>query len=258
MLVVMLVDAVIGRAISSIGGTTVATNRNDGGNNATDTGPERARSFKMEEIKPLSVVKTEVDAALKAKQPVAGMKFINEKGSVGTILPELSLRQKLQASMTCVEGGPDHIRERSDWHQCYLSPEKAKNKPRKTGGPNTGKSMRTEAGVLLRFEDILEGDTDEVKALKEQNNIAFGEAKAARDAMEASEKQNKLAARQAKQESDRAARKVLQDAEKAKKLAEGAKTIAEYAASVNAKISAKAPQVAAEPEFEIDAEPVSA
>ncbi len=212
----------------------------------------------MSEIKSLNVVKTEVDAALKAKQPVAGMKFVNEKGSVGTILPDLSLRGKLQASMTCVEGGPDHIRERSDWHQCYLSPEKAKNKPRKTGGPNTGKSMRTDEGTLLRFQDILETDSDEVKALKEQNNVAFGEAKAARDAMEAVEKQNKTAQRQAKAEADRVARKALKDAEQAKKLAEGAKTIAEYAASVNAKISAKAPQVAAEPEFDIDAEPVSA
>ncbi len=46
MLVVMLVDEVMGRAIVSVGGTIIATNRNDGGNNATDTGPERAGASK--------------------------------------------------------------------------------------------------------------------------------------------------------------------------------------------------------------------
>lgn len=206
------------------------------------------------DIKSLNEVKVEVDAKLKAKESVAGMQFVNAKGSVGTILPELSGRGKLQASMTCIEGGPDHIRERSDWHQCYLSPEKAKSKPRKTGGPNTGKTMRTEAGVLLRFEEFAEGDTEEMRSLKEANNLAFNDAKAAREAADIADKQNKLAARQVKQEEAREARKLIKLAEQKQKMIEGAKKIQEYAASLGAAVSPNAPQA----EEVVDGEPVSA
>lgn len=200
----------------------------------------------MNEVKSLAEVKVIIDARLKAKEPVAGLQFVNEKGSIGTILEALSARGKLQASMTCVEGGPDHIRERSDWHQCYLSPEKAKSKPRKTGGPLTGKSMRTEDGTLLRFLEAAEGDTQEMKELKEQNNVAFEAAKAARAAAEDVEKGNRLAARQAKQEEARAARLAVKQAEAALKLKNGAATIAEYAASIGARVSPKAVQVEVE------------
>ena len=200
----------------------------------------------MDTIESVEVVKAAVDVRLKNKESVAGMQFVNAKGSVGTILAELSGRGKLQASMTCIEGGPDHIRERSDWHQCYLSPEKAKNKPRKTGGPLTGKSMRTEDGTLLRFLEPAEGDTEEMLALKEQNNTAFEAAKAARAAAEGVEKANKLAARQAKQEEARAARLAAKQAEAAQKLKDGAATIAEYAASIGARVSPKALQVETE------------
>ena len=72
-----------------------------------------------------------VDSKLKAGEPVEGMTFINKKGSVGTILPGLSVKGKLLASMTCVLGGPNHVRERSDWFQCSVSPEKAKTTSKK-------------------------------------------------------------------------------------------------------------------------------
>lgn len=195
------------------------------------------------DVQSLDVVKQLVDQKLKLKESVAGMMFVNAKGSIGTILAELSPRGKLQASMTCVEGGPDHIRERSDWHQCYLSPEKAKNKPRKTGGPNTGKSLRTNDGTLLHFQDILETDGDDVKALKEQNNIAFNQAKAAREALIAKEKADKAAARTAKQEADKAARAEVKRQENAAKLAQSAKVLQDYAKSINAQVSPNAPAI---------------
>jgi len=194
----------------------------------------------METVKTLNEMKPVIDAALKAGQPVAGMQFLNDKGSVGTILPGLSARGKLQASMTCVEGGPDHIRERSDWHQCYLSPDKAKNKPRKTGGPGTGKSMRTEDGTLLRFQEIFPADSAEIQAVEEQNNIAFEAAKAARASAEASAKATKLADRKSKLEARREERRLAKEAETAAKLAEGAKKLQEYAASLNVAVSPNA------------------
>ena len=186
----------------------------------------------MSEVKSVEVVKAEVDAKLKAGESVAGMQFVNSKGSVGTILPTLSLRGKLQASMTCIEGGPDHIRERSDWHQCYLSPEKAKNKPRKTGGPGTGKSMRTEDGTLLRFQEVLPTDTEEIVALKLQSNEAFEAAKLARQQVEADAKAAKQAARKAKQEEARTTRAAAKAAENAAKLAKSVALIESYNASL--------------------------
>ncbi len=197
----------------------------------------------MESIRSVEVVKAEVDAKLKTKESVAGMQFINSKGSVGTILEALSGRGKLQASMTCVEGGPDHIRERSDWHQCYLSPEKAKNKPRKTGGPNTGMSLRTPDGTLLSYKAIVEDDSDEVKAAKELNNEAFATAKMARDAAEAVEKTNKVTLRAQKQEEARQVRKAAKDAETAAAFKASASKLKEYADSIGAKVSPNAPQV---------------
>lgn len=194
----------------------------------------------MESVKTLGEMKSVIDAAIKAGQSVAGMQFVNEKGSVGTILPGLSSRGKLQASMTCVEGGPDHIRERSDWHQCYLSPEKAKNKPRKTGGPGTGKSMRTEDGTLLRFQEILPSDSVEIQNVKTQNNVAFEAAKLARSNAETAAKATKAADRKAKLEARREERRLAKEVETAAKLAEGAKKLEEYAASLNVPVSPKA------------------
>lgn len=61
------------------------------------------------------------------KDPKAGTKFyVEQTGSHGVILEERSNRGKLQARMTCTLGGPDHVREVSDWHQCGVSPEKKK------------------------------------------------------------------------------------------------------------------------------------
>lgn len=71
------------------------------------------------------------------KFKVPGMKFKAPTGSIGTVLEETSSRGKLQASLTCTAGGPDHIREVSDWHQCGVSPEMKKKSKKKSGGSTT-------------------------------------------------------------------------------------------------------------------------
>lgn len=182
-----------------------------------------------------------VDANIKAGKPVAGIQFQNARGSVGTILPDLSVRGKLQATMTCTAGGPDHVRERSDWHQCYLSPEKAKSKPRKTGGPNTGMSMRLADGTLLRMETILDTDSDELKAAKQANNDAFLAAKDARDTAEANAKAEAAANRQAALDATRAAKAAEKELKRIATLKERAERIKKVAEEMGVKVSPNAP-----------------
>lgn len=68
----------------------------------------------------------------KAKAPIGGLKFFAQetKGGVLTgvkvlaeVLPELSPRGKIQAVLEDADGGPTHIREQSDWHQCMRAPK---------------------------------------------------------------------------------------------------------------------------------------
>lgn len=177
----------------------------------------------LDELKPILAEK------LKKGESVVGLKFRNAKGSVGTIIDGLGPHNKLRASMTCVEGGPDHVRERSDWFQCSVSPEKAK--PHKAGGVNTGKSMQTN-GTTFRIQNILVTDTPEVFAAKTANNLAFAEAQAARVAAVATAKAEKAAARKAAQETKRAERQATKDAERAQVLKVSTEKLKEYAASV--------------------------
>jgi hypothetical protein len=65
------------------------------------------------------------------KLGLAGMKFTTPLGSKGVILSERSEKGKLRAELTCIKGGPNHIREQSDWHQCAVSPEMKKGSGRK-------------------------------------------------------------------------------------------------------------------------------
>jgi len=89
--------------------------------------------------------------------------FVSQTGSTGEILPELSARGKVQARMTCTEGGPDHVREVSDWHQCGKSPEKSKKKARKASkkgatvaAPSEGEALESELNTLEQSpEDAL-------------------------------------------------------------------------------------------------------
>ena len=63
-------------------------------------------------------------------QPLPGLQFYAEnkagEKTLAVVLPTLSSRGKVIASLKCLAGGPDHIRERSDWHQALRSPESRK------------------------------------------------------------------------------------------------------------------------------------
>jgi hypothetical protein len=165
---------------------------------------------------------------LKVGKDVTGLHFRNDKGSVGTIIAGLGPHGKLRASMTCIEGGPDHIRERSDWHQCAVSPEKSKS--RKPTG--LGKSLQTADGVRFRLQVVLPTDTAEVVLAKNANNLAFEQAKVARDAAAIKAKEEKAAARKAAKEAKRVERQAAKDAERAQVLKTSTEKLKEYAASV--------------------------
>jgi hypothetical protein len=62
----------------------------------------------------------------KANLPAGTRFFVQRTGSYGTVLADPSGRGKKRAEMTCTLGGPNHIREISDWHQCGVSPEMKK------------------------------------------------------------------------------------------------------------------------------------
>lgn len=65
-------------------------------------------------------------------QPLGGLRFYaqNKAGekTLAIVLPALSSRGKVQATLECLAGGPSHIREISDWHQSLRSPESRKVK----------------------------------------------------------------------------------------------------------------------------------
>jgi hypothetical protein len=52
--------------------------------------------------------------------------FVRRTGSYGTVLAQTSVKGKKLAELTCTAGGPNHIREQSDWHQCGVSQEMKK------------------------------------------------------------------------------------------------------------------------------------
>src|SRR3990167_4951555 len=72
----------------------------------------------------------EAKALLKQnKGPLGGLRFYATNGREQTLavcLPEVSSQGKIQATLKCLAGGPDHVREVSDWHQSLRSPEAKK------------------------------------------------------------------------------------------------------------------------------------
>lgn len=67
----------------------------------------------------------------KAKGPLGGLQFMarNSKGEqvLAVVHAELSKRGKVCATLKDLDGGPDHVREQSDWHQSLRAPKKSKN-----------------------------------------------------------------------------------------------------------------------------------
>ena len=82
----------------------------------------------------------EAKKLLKAnKGPIGGLQFYATNGTdqtLATVLPDLSPRGKVQAILKCLAGGPDHIREQSDWHQALRSPEMAKKSKKAVASPS--------------------------------------------------------------------------------------------------------------------------
>lgn len=105
---------------------------------------------------PAGTITLEEAKAIAKKDGVkaAGLKFFVEKtGSLGEILPTLSAHGKVQARMTCNMGGPDHIRENSDWGQCGTSPEMKKSKkPAKTSTQTVAEAEKVRAKLKEDLE----------------------------------------------------------------------------------------------------------
>lgn len=169
-------------------------------------------------------------------------------GAIGTILPELSARGKLQASLTCATEGctETHIREVSDWHQsanCAIH-TKAKSKGSgKSVGTGGGRSVKVtlEDGSVETFREMKVGPTDDAEtvALKEENNRLFEAYYSAEQAKRDAEKVQAQEARKAKQEAERAEREAAKAVEKKAVIAAQLERAKAYAAKVGANVSPK-------------------
>src|SRR5271166_3099177 len=82
----------------------------------------------------------EIREKLNNKEDVTGLVFVNAKGATGTILASLSAHGKRQAEMTCTEPNCTelHVREQSDWGQCYRCRTHSKTKVKT---PGTGQAV---------------------------------------------------------------------------------------------------------------------
>lgn len=93
------------------------------------------------------------------KLGTAGLRFKAPTGAIGTVLPNKSAKGKLLAELTCTAGGPNHIREVSDWHQCGVSPEMKKKAKKKkvasTATEATTDSVAQAESVRKQLEEKL-------------------------------------------------------------------------------------------------------
>lgn len=91
-------------------------------------------TFDAEKVYTLTEARELLDA--NKGEPLGGLQFYAEnkagEKTLAVVLPGLSNRLKVRASLKCIAGGPDHIRERSDWHQSLRSPEMSKKTAKKT------------------------------------------------------------------------------------------------------------------------------
>lgn len=115
------------------------------------------------------------------KVGLAGMKFTTPLGSKGVILAERSEKGKLRAELTCIKGGPNHIREQSDWHQCAVSPEmkKGSSKPKKA----KVESQATDAVTQEQNPEQVIANAESIRA-KLQARLAEARARASMDVVQ--------------------------------------------------------------------------
>lgn len=183
--------------------------------------------------------------ANKDLKSVAGLQFQSPTGAIGTILPELSERGKLQAEFTCTNTLKDgtacpntHVREISDWHQsgkCRIC-KKSKSK----GGGSTGSTVSDGGARMLK---VLDTDTPEIRTMKEENNRLVAqiqeEEKKVREAVKAKE----AAERKAKAEADKATKEAERIAKQKDEIAARLAKIRQVAAEKGVAVSAKTEQV---------------
>lgn len=168
----------------------------------------------------------------------AGKRFSTPAGVIGVILADLSPRGKPQAELTCSEAGctETHVREISDWHQCGKCRTHKKSKSRSGGGSSTGSSV-TAGG--LRIMKVLDTDTDEVKALKQENNELVEQLLAQEKVEREAQKAKAAEERKAKQEQEKQEREAKKAAEQAQKLRENMDRIKAVAAAKGLPVSPK-------------------
>ena len=121
-------------------------------------------------------------------------------GCVGTILPELSARGKLQAVLTCATPGCNltHVREVSDWHQSRFCEVHGKKSKHSAGGHITyGKQVKLDDGTVIKEMKVLETDDEELRSMKLENNQIFAELLAVQEAKDAQVKADAKALRDA-------------------------------------------------------------
>lgn len=195
----------------------------------------------------MTQVKEMLKSAKGLTAEIIGSEFEAPTGARGRVLAQLSEHGKVQAEMTCTETVDGilcmqtHVREQSDWHQCGKCVDHSKGRSKKTGG--TGASASTN---VLRKLKVLDTDSPETKAKKEEANalidLVLAEEKKVKDA----EKAQNAEVRKKEQEEAKAKK----DAEKAEAIR---RQVAERWQAIQAVAKEKGVPVSAKTVAEVEA-----
>ena len=176
--------------------------------------------------------------AKKSLTEAAGVKFTTPTGALGVVLAEPSVRGKPQAELTCTEPGCTelHVREVSDWHQCGKCRTHAKKKGGSGGGSKSSSGGGSSVQGLMK---ILDTDSDEVRAMKQEANEVLLKVREAEKAKKEAEKAQAAEARKAQQEAQKAAAEEQRKAKAADALKARLAKIRQVAAEKGIEVSAK-------------------
>lgn len=190
----------------------------------------------MSEIIDLSVVKE----MIKQRREVAGVRFINQKGSIGTVLANLSSHGKRQAEMTCTTDGctETHVREQSDWHQCSSCRSHGKGGVANKSTVNGGSVVDAD-GKRIVFMHILDTDDADTKQMKAQNNHNFNLLRDKNRNEEEMRRKKAKEDRKAQIEMEREERALKAEENRKKDMQKNADLIRQYAAKMGLPISKK-------------------
>lgn len=182
---------------------------------------------------------------IKAKENVTGLIFVNARGAKGKIMGDLSVHGKRQAEMTCTipdgdkECSETHIREQSDWHQSYACRTHKKTKAKAGAGVPAMGSIKLDNGTVVSYQRVLETDSPEVQAIKEQNNELYETVRAQKAEQAKADKEAKALARKQKLDEERHQRNLKLEEEKKEQLIANLERIVEYSQKNNMPISKK-------------------